>query len=124
MYGVIVSIIIVLAILLVLVVLAQNPKGGGLSSQFGGSGATQVMGVKKTGDLLERLTWGFAIAIFVLTLSTTFFIEEPQQDVIQSPNIESASDQNVMPNTIQPAPDENASAPLEDLGLTEDDTTN
>jgi preprotein translocase subunit SecG len=58
----------VASVLLVLVVLAQNAKGGGLSSQFGGSGASNLIGVKKTGDLLERLTWAFAIAIIVFSL--------------------------------------------------------
>ena len=70
MYTLLVSGIIFFAILVVLVVLAQNSKGGGLSNQFGGSGASNLIGVKKTGDLLERLTWGFAIAIMVLTLAT------------------------------------------------------
>ena len=70
MYGLVIGLIILLCILLVLVVLAQNAKGGGLSSQFGGSAASNIIGVKKTGDLLEKLTWGFVIAIFVLTLST------------------------------------------------------
>ncbi len=125
MYGVIVGLIIFIALLLVLVVLAQNPKGGGLSSQFGGSGATQVMGVKKTGDILERLTWGLAIAILVLTLATNFFIPEPTE-FLESPNIDRASEQNVLPPTIQPPLDDNAVAPIDDLGLTDDsaDTTN
>ncbi|TPE45787.1 preprotein translocase subunit SecG [Pontibacter mangrovi] len=69
MYIALISIIIFICVLLVLVVLAQNPKGGGLSSQFGGS-TSQLMGVKRTGDLLEKLTWGFAIALVVLTLAT------------------------------------------------------
>ena len=69
MYIALISIIIFVCVLLVLVVLAQNPKGGGLSSQFGGS-TSQLMGVKRTGDLLEKLTWGFAIALVVLTLGT------------------------------------------------------
>jgi preprotein translocase subunit SecG len=60
--------IIITCVLLVLVVLAQNPKGGGLASNFGGAGSSQLMGVKKKGDLLERLTWGFAIALIVLSL--------------------------------------------------------
>lgn len=68
------TILIILAmvasVLLVLTVLAQNAKGGGLSSQFGGSGASNLIGVKKTGDVLERLTWGFAIAIMILSLAT------------------------------------------------------
>jgi len=72
MYTLILGIIIFVAVLLVLVVLAQNSKGGGLSNQFGGSGASNIIGVKKTGDLLEKLTWGFVIAIMVLSLSTNF----------------------------------------------------
>ena len=44
-----------------------KPKGGGLSSTFGGN--TQVVGgVKKTGDFLERSTWTFATALGVLIL--------------------------------------------------------
>ena len=70
MYTLIVGIIIFVAVLLVLVVLAQNSKGGGLSNQFGGSGASNIIGVKKTGDLLEKLTWGFVVTIMVLALST------------------------------------------------------
>src|SRR5882672_4279052 len=72
MYTLFVGLAIVASVLLVLVVLAQNSKGGGLSNQFGGSGASNLIGVKKTGDLLERLTWGFAIAIMVFTLATNF----------------------------------------------------
>ena len=70
MYILVISLIILFAVLLVLVVLAQNSKGGGLTSQFGGSSASNIIGVKKTGDLLEKLTWGFIIAIMVLALST------------------------------------------------------
>jgi preprotein translocase subunit SecG len=69
MYIALISIIVFICVLLILVVLAQNPKGGGLSSQFGGS-TSQLMGVKRTGDMLEKLTWGFAIALVVLTLGT------------------------------------------------------
>lgn len=72
MYTLFVGLAIFASVLLVLVVLAQNSKGGGLSNQFGGSGASNLIGVKKTGDLLERLTWGFAIAIMVFTLATNF----------------------------------------------------
>ncbi len=83
---------IVVAILLILVVLAQNPKGGGLSSQFGGSGGAQVMGVKKTSDLLEKLTWYFAIAILVMALSTQFFVSSAENQTQDNPLIESVQD--------------------------------
>lgn len=110
MYALIISIIILVALLLILVVLAQNPKGGGLSSQFGGSGAQQIMGVKKTGDLLEKLTWGFAVAMLVLTLSTNFFIAE-NTGGLTSPNLESASD------VVIPTPSLEQNSDLDGLGL-------
>ena len=72
MYEFVIGLIIFFSILLVLVILAQNSKGGGLTSQFGGSSASNIIGVKRTGDLLEKLTWGFVIAIMVLSLSTSF----------------------------------------------------
>jgi preprotein translocase subunit SecG len=70
MYPALIIVILIVCFLLALVVLAQNPKGGGLSNQFGSGGAANLMGVKRTGDLLERLTWGFAIGLMVLTLGT------------------------------------------------------
>jgi preprotein translocase subunit SecG len=70
MYTFLISLALFSAFMLVLVILAQNSKGGGLSSQFGGSGASNIIGVKKTGDLLERLTWGFIVAIMVIALSS------------------------------------------------------
>ena len=70
MYSLLIGLGIFAAILLVFVVLAQNSKGGGLSSQFGGSGASNIMGVKKTGDLLERLSWIFITVIILVSLGT------------------------------------------------------
>ncbi|WP_022824854.1 preprotein translocase subunit SecG [Hymenobacter norwichensis] len=70
MYAALIVVILIVCFLLAIVVLAQNPKGGGLSSQFGSGGAANLMGVKRTGDLLERMTWGFAIGLMVLTLGT------------------------------------------------------
>ena len=90
----IISLIILCAIVLILIVLAQNSKGGGLTSQFGGSGTSQLMGVKKTGDILEKMTWGLAITIMVLTLTTNLFLETNQQE-LSSPNIESAREKNI-----------------------------
>ncbi len=70
MYTALLILILLVCFLLALVVLAQNPKGGGLSGQFSAGGAVSMMGVKRTGDLLEKLTWGFAIALVVLSLGT------------------------------------------------------
>ena len=98
----IVSVIIIVALLLVLVILAQNSKGGGLSSQFGGSGTSQIIGVKKTGDLLEKITWGLAIALMALSISTTFVIDSNPGSAPLSPNVERAREQNILPNMTNP----------------------
>ena len=70
MYTALIILILLVCFLLALVVLAQNPKGGGISSQFSAGGAASMMGVKRTGDRLEKLTWGFAIGLVVLSLGS------------------------------------------------------
>lgn len=97
MLALVVTLITITAILLVLVVLAQNSKGGGLSGQFGGSGASQLMGVKRTTDLLEKITWGLAITLVLLTLSTELIIKQPSQQGIVSPNVEKAQQKTNLP---------------------------
>lgn len=64
--------ILITCILLMLIVLVQNAKGGGLASNF--SSSNQVMGVRKTTDFLEKATWTLAIVLLILTLSSTFVI--------------------------------------------------
>lgn len=62
-----VSVLILIAcVLMILVVLVQNSKGGGLASNF--SSSNQYMGVRKTADFLEKFTWALAIALLVLSL--------------------------------------------------------
>jgi len=70
MYTVVTVLIIIVCVLLILVVLVQNSKGGGLASGFAGS--NQVMGVKKTTDFIEKLTWGLALTLVVLCLVASF----------------------------------------------------
>ena len=60
--------IILVSFLLMLVIMVQNPKGGGLSSSFGGASTQVVGGVKKTGDFLDKSTWTLAIALAGLIL--------------------------------------------------------
>ncbi len=63
---------IIASILLILIVLIQNPKGGGLTSNF--SAQNQYMGVRKTADLLEKATWGLAITIVVVSFLAAFAV--------------------------------------------------
>ena len=71
-YVLISVLILITCILLVLIVLVQNSKGGGLASNF--SASNQVMGVRKTTDFLEKSTWTLAIVLLGLTLTSTFVI--------------------------------------------------
>lgn len=69
--GTLVSILIfMVAILLILVIMVQNPKGG-LASNF--SSSNQVMGVRRTADFLEKATWTLGIALVVLSIVSSSF---------------------------------------------------
>jgi preprotein translocase subunit SecG len=58
--------IVLICILLILVILIQNSKGGGIQSQFGA--ATQIMGVKRGTEFIEKATWGLAMALIILSV--------------------------------------------------------
>lgn len=61
---------LLVAILLICVVLIQKSKGGGLSSAFAGS--NQIMGVRRTNNFIEKVTWILAGAIAVLSVLCTY----------------------------------------------------
>ncbi|MEZ4902910.1 MAG: preprotein translocase subunit SecG [Spirosomataceae bacterium] len=92
MFTVFIVLIAIIAVLLVLIVLVQNSKGGGLAGEFGGSGASQMFGVKRTTDLLEQITWGLAGAMALLALVSNLFIGTPQTNSgINSVNVDKAN---------------------------------
>jgi preprotein translocase subunit SecG len=98
-------VIVIVSILLVGIVVIQNSKGGGLAAGF--SSANQVMGVRKTTDSLEKLTWWFAGIIVVFCIAATVFL--PRQavesdSVIKDDVIETLPSQDV--NTTPPAFDQ------------------
>lgn len=67
-----ISILIILCCLvLILAVLIQNPKGGGLASGF--QSGSQVMGVRRTADFLEKATWTLAVLLFVFSIAATSY---------------------------------------------------
>ena len=67
---------IIACILLILIVLVQNSKGGGLASNFASS--NQVMGVRKTTDFLEKATWFLAAALLVFSIASAALIDKGQ----------------------------------------------
>ena len=78
MYTLMAVLILMVCILLVLVVLVQNSKGGGLAANFGAS--NQVMGVRRTADFLEKATWTLAAVLLGLSILASWAIEKPQDE--------------------------------------------
>lgn len=96
--------IIITSVLLALIVLVQNSKGGGLASNFASS--NQYMGVRKTADFLEKATWTLAIALLVLSMVSIFVIPKNQasnqtdtelRDRITDDNLQPISDYQEAP---------------------------
>src|SRR6185295_13851761 len=89
--------ILLLSVVLALVILIQNPQGGGLAGNIGGF-RNQFMGVKQTTDVLEKGTWLFAGIVGVLCLFSTFFITSGSANASNR-----AGDAVVPTSTSQPA---------------------
>jgi preprotein translocase subunit SecG len=88
-----VSVLVILAsILLILIVLVQNSKGGGLASNFASS--NQVMGVRKTTDFLEKATWTLAGAVLILSFVAVMVL--PKEEMGRRSVIDEQME-NVMP---------------------------
>jgi preprotein translocase subunit SecG len=106
MYTLVLVLIFIVCILLVLIVLVQNSKGGGLASNFQAS--TQIMGVRKTADFLEKTTWILAGALLVLAIMGSAFIPRNQAGVDRSmvqEQIQNVADPNQVPNFPTAPPD-------------------
>lgn len=76
--------IILACVILSLIVLVQNPKGGGLAGNVAGF-SNQFMGVKQTNDVLEKGTWIFAAVIGLLCIASTIFIPGSRAPRVQTP---------------------------------------
>ena len=87
MFNIILALILILSFLLVLVIMVQNPKGGGLASTFGGD-SQQIGGVKKTTDFLDKSTWILASLLFLLILFSNITLnsgnEKMESDLLNS----------------------------------------
>lgn len=99
MYTLLVILIVIAAFLMIGVVLIQESKGGGLSSNFSSSNA--IMGVRKTTDFIEKVTWGCAIFMVVVSVISTRLAPQAttSQSVIEKAATEgSATNPNNLPN--------------------------
>ena len=98
-FSIFVALIILVCFLLVLVIMVQNPKGGGLSSSFGG-GTQQMGGVQKTSDFLDRSTWILATLLLALILVSNITLSSGN-DVTDSKLLEDSSTPENFENPIE-----------------------
>ena len=77
MYLFLVILMVVAAILMCFIVLIQNSKGGGLASGF--SSSNEILGVRKTTDVLEKLTWGLAVFMVIASIATAYVMPSASQ---------------------------------------------
>lgn len=101
------------SVLLTVIVLIQNPKGGGLSGSIAGFN-TQFMGVKQTTDILEKGTWIFCAVIAVLSIFSTFFISRTSGQHEEIQKVSNTAPLNTQPNsnnTLQLPPSQPAQTP-------------
>jgi preprotein translocase subunit SecG len=72
MFTIFLVLITIVCFLLIVVIMVQNPKGGGLSSTLGGS--QQIGGVQNTSDFLDKSTWtlGGLLIVLILLSSLSF----------------------------------------------------
>ena len=76
MYNAIVILIVAASVLMCLIVLIQESKGGGLASGFADNNS--MLGVRKTTDVIEKTTWGLAAAMVILSILSVAFLTTPK----------------------------------------------
>lgn len=96
-----IAVIVIACVVLGFFILVQKPKGGGLSGSFGGM-STQVMGVQKSGDVMEKGTWYIMILIAVLSIASTFTLDlrgtpQPEQNTPQQQQPQQGQPQQQQP---------------------------
>ena len=135
---------IVVSVVLILVVLAQQGKGQDLASAFGGGGSSAAFGARGTATLLSKITTGAAILFMVTSLGLSYFqpvmagrtvvpddepgVETPAETVGETPTEPSADSETPPPTTDEESPDADAPTteeepkteekPVEDPGST------
>ena len=109
MYTALVIAIMFVSVLLGLIVLIQNSKGGGLVSNFGG--ANQMMGVRQTTDFLEKATWTIGGILVVLCLISSITLPR---------NSKEGAPKSELENVIAPLPTVETPATTTDMSASSD----
>ena len=110
LFTVLTVLVLIASVLITLIVLLQNGKGGGLASIF--TAGNQTFGVRQTADILEKITWGLAAFVLVVSIASTFFLNGGNDTVDITDKIEMEA----------PAPEFPATLPAENPAQTPAET--
>ena len=86
LFTILTVLVLIASILITLIVLLQNGKGGGLASNF--VAGNQTFGVRQTADILEKITWGLVGFIFLVSVVTSFTLNNHAKEVDITEKIE------------------------------------
>ncbi|MCS7082697.1 MAG: preprotein translocase subunit SecG [Bacteroidetes bacterium] len=90
-YYIVIGLITLIAVLLIPVVLLQSSKGEGLAGIAGGFSGAQILGVRRTADILSKTTTVLATIFLLLCLLANFLIDRRYtQSIIQQRATEQA----------------------------------
>lgn len=102
MYNLIVILIVAASVLMCLIVLIQESKGGGLASSFAENNA--MLGVRKTTDVIEKITWGLAAAMVILSIASVGFLSSSRtagSTIMEQAVEQQATNPNNLPAILQ-----------------------
>ena len=88
MFNVLLVVSSIIAIFLIIMVLLQASKGGGLAGTFGGGNMGAMFGTRRTADFLSQATWWLGGIIAVLAIVANLFflpgkVTQEQRSIIQ-----------------------------------------
>ena len=86
LFTVLTVLVLLASILITLIVLLQNGKGGGLASNF--VAGNQAFGVRQTTDILEKITWGLVGFTFLVSVVTAFTLNNNSKELDLTEKIE------------------------------------
>mgnify|MGYP000950546284 FL=1 len=99
MFTFLMAISVIVALFLIVIVLLQSSKGGGLAGTFGGAANVgAVFGTRKTADFLGKATWYLGGALLVLALVINLFFL-PSASKSQKESIIQQTTQHSVPTT-------------------------
>jgi preprotein translocase subunit SecG len=125
LYTIILVVHIIVSLFLILIVLLQAGKGGGMGAAFGGGGSGSVFGGRGAGDFLSRLTTVMAAAFMILSIILARYSLEdtltdaPGLPTVEEPTAPTSDEATVPPKGLAPvAPLPGAEPPKGEPGET------